>query len=463
MYVNPRMWMFTAGRNVVPIRFNPFNPVPGATVEQWMKAVTWILTRSFPNDEIMDIHFKDVVDTMYRRKGWDAENNIKGDPIMLSDLWDAMLEVLNDLQYGNDVSRNFYGAIYARISSMMRNHALVDMLNTPQGITFEQLANNDVIIDLEGLVDENDRAFVMSYLTIGMHTYKKANPTDHVSNLLVLEEASYVLQGNSRSTNYGPNSLQLIVKTLEEMFTTSGGNGLGIMAVEQLVGRIAPPIRKLIVNVVSHSVSDGEERNIIQGKLGITDKQTEHIQRMDKGETVVFIEGMPEAKNIQVWQLNDLLQVPTPSTPVTDDMMIQAMQPVLDENPGMLVSERLPDAIIQRVHRAKPVSAKDSASDRGPSPQLEIDPKIGRQLQEASLNQRYRDVCRERLELAKLGDPRPMAKAILGVANKIASSKMDDKSASRVLLIHTMAAMNVQQDSVLAQTIMSAIEEEIAA
>ncbi|MFW9803838.1 MAG: hypothetical protein ACFFFC_14345, partial [Candidatus Thorarchaeota archaeon] len=450
MYVNPRIWVFTAGRNIVPFRVNLFNPVPGVTVGQWMKAVVWFITRSFPNDEVLDIHFDDVVHTMYRKKGWDPKKNIKGQPIMLSDLWDAMLEVLDDLQYGNDVSRNFYGAIYARITSMMRNHSLVDMLNTPEGVSFELLVNNDVIIDLEGLVDENDRALIMSYLTIGMHMYKKANPTEHVSNLLVLEEASYVLQGSSKSIKYGPTTLELIVKTLEDMFTTSGGNGLGIVAIEQLISRIIPAIRKLIVNVITHAVSDGEERDLIQSKLGITDAQSEHILRMGKGETVVFIEGMTEAKNIQVWQLNDLLEVPIPTQPVTEEMVLQAMCPILEENPAMFATEPLPDEIISRIHRTKSASPEEIAlakkGNAKPAEEewrLKVDPVISNDLQDAARNERFLKVCRNRLDLAKRGDFKPIAEAIMGVANKLADGRMDIKSSSRVLHFYTMKDLNV--------------------
>ncbi|MHA2321884.1 MAG: ATP-binding protein, partial [Candidatus Thorarchaeota archaeon] len=365
-YLNPDLWVFTAGApDVAPLRINIFRPPKGVSLSKWMKVLVDILSGWLPNDRVMSMHFDDIVHTVYRNCGWKSKGNVQGRPILLSDLWDAVEEVGTSLDYGDELRQNFYGALYSRITSMLRNHAIVDMYNTEEGVTFEELASNDVLIDMEGL-PEQDRALLMGVLAAGIHMYKMANPTREITNVLFLEEASYLLQKPGTQDDYGPDANQMAIDRILDMLTTAGGNGLGVVLIEQLPGRLVDDAVKLVVNVIVHAIGDEEERKIVGGHIGVAEDRLDHIRQMRKGETLLHLEGQGIPKSVKILPLDKHLDIPIPTQRVTGDRIKQIMGRVIAELPHINSNVELPDTIMSRVDRSKPVDPV--ATDRvGPT------------------------------------------------------------------------------------------------
>ncbi|MFX0056533.1 MAG: hypothetical protein ACFFAD_16515, partial [Candidatus Hermodarchaeota archaeon] len=248
------IWVFTPGDpDTAPLRINLSIPPDNVPLELWMETVVQILSGLLPSDRVMSLHFDEIVDVAYRKCGWNAKKKIQGRPILLNDLWDAVEETASTLGYGDELAANFYGALTSRMRRMLRKHILVDIYNTEEGITWEQIADNNIIFDMSRL-PRDDRAFLMGLLAAGLHMYKSFNRTKEMTNLLVLEEASYILTPTKVQDLYGPDATQTLLYKMVDLFTTGGGNGLAAMAIEQLPGRIAPEIVKLIVNVIAHTI-----------------------------------------------------------------------------------------------------------------------------------------------------------------------------------------------------------------
>ena len=153
-----------------------------------------------PIDGVLKMHFDDVFHTMYRRCGWSISNNKQGRPITLADLYEAVLEVsaAKNLQYDDEVRKNIFGAMLARVKMMMRNPALVRMLNTTQGISIPELLNHTSVFILDNL-SESDKILVTGLLTAAVSEYRMANPLPELRNLLIIEESHYLL-GQSLET-----------------------------------------------------------------------------------------------------------------------------------------------------------------------------------------------------------------------------------------------------------------------
>ncbi|MFQ5831271.1 MAG: ATP-binding protein [Candidatus Thorarchaeota archaeon] len=445
LHLFPDIWVFTPGDlDTAPLRINLFSPPRNVPLTIWMDTVVQMLSGLLPSDRVMSLHFKDVVHTAYRNCGWSAKEKRQGRPILLSDLYEAMEEVSLNLDYGNELKANFYGALFSRIASMLRNHTVVDMYNTEEGITWEQLAENNVIIDMERLPNE-DRAFLMGLISAGLHRYKMFNPSKRITNLLVLEEASYVLKPSRVQDLYGPDASDTLLSLMTDMFTTCGGNGLGTLTIEQLPSRLASEIVKLIVNVISHAVGDESDRRIVGSHIGVEEARIDHLQQMRVGETLVYLEGSGVPRNVQIWPIDTLLEGRLSERPVTSEQVQKHMEPVFEEYENLRSTVDLPSNIITRIERSGPVGSGvlPRATPSGQSESLGA-----RSLREtqAYYNEKIREfVCDplflESLEMRRgsaVGDDvGPLVDMIVMVSEELAGRDLEQAWVAERLAVHS--------------------------
>ncbi|MHA1287266.1 MAG: hypothetical protein ACTSPB_07670, partial [Candidatus Thorarchaeota archaeon] len=168
----PELRIFTAGNpDIAPLRYNMWDVPPGVPVGKYIDRLTDVHTAALPNDGVISMHFDDIFNTMYENCGWGRMGNVRGRSIVLADLYQAFQQVaMNHISYGEEMSRDFYGALDARLRSMFRNEILVDMLNTPKGFSIPELLAHPTIIETRDLSPE-DRALLTGALTAGISEY----------------------------------------------------------------------------------------------------------------------------------------------------------------------------------------------------------------------------------------------------------------------------------------------------
>ncbi|MHA1424300.1 MAG: helicase HerA domain-containing protein, partial [Candidatus Thorarchaeota archaeon] len=125
----PEFRIFTAGNpGIAPLRYNMWDVPPGVPVGKYIDRLTDVHTAALPNDGVISMHFDDIFNTMYENCGWGRMGNVRGRPIVLADLYQAFQQVATShISYGEEMSRDFYGALDARLRSMLRNEILVDI------------------------------------------------------------------------------------------------------------------------------------------------------------------------------------------------------------------------------------------------------------------------------------------------------------------------------------------------
>ncbi|MHA2142562.1 MAG: hypothetical protein ACXADD_13770, partial [Candidatus Thorarchaeota archaeon] len=172
------------------------------------------------------MHVDDVVYKIYEICEWNLEKNKKGRPILLKDVVKAVKIVCASLPYGEEVNSNIQGALISRVKSILRKPSLVKMFNTNAGLTIDELMAHPTIIRMDDL-SGNDKILIMGILTAAVSEYKLANPSDEVTNLLILEEAHYLLGKTDLTGEANVAVRHQAVNALIEMLRVLGGTGLG--------------------------------------------------------------------------------------------------------------------------------------------------------------------------------------------------------------------------------------------
>ena len=386
----PDVRIFTCGRDDISnLVYSIWNPPKGVRITKWIDRVVQVLTLWMPNDEVIAMHIEDVIYTVYQNCGWNLETNQKGRPILLPDLVDAVREVSQRLDYGDEVSSNIYGALVARIKSILRKPALVSMYNTLTGVTVTELLSHPIIIEMDAL-SENDKILLMGILTAAVSEYKLANPTKKVSNLLVLEEAHYLLSGTDITGEANSGVRLQAVSAFIEMLRVLGGTGLGVILIDQSPSSLVPQAIKIPVNMIIHALSHEDDRRLVGKHARCTEAQIEHIGGMQVGEAVVYLQHEGEPKNVKMFTLNDMISDEIAPEDVDERTIVECMKKVWAADPTMYTHMRLPEGIMDRF------SHREETESQIPTDKLSVEYR--EDISRAVASPEFSDFCKESLE-----------------------------------------------------------------
>jgi hypothetical protein len=381
----PDVRVFTCGRaDVANLVYNPWNPPEGVRLTKWVDRVVEVWTLWMPNDKVISMHVDDVVYKIYELCSWDLEKNKHGRPILLKDVVKAVNIVCAALPYGAEVNSNIQGALVSRVKSILRKPSLVKMFNTKTGLTISEVLKHPTIIRMDDL-SENDKILVMGLLTAAVSEYKLANPSKRVTNLLVLEEAHYLL-GRTDVTGEANSAVRLqAVHALIEMLRVLGGTGLGVVLVDQLPSELVPKAVKIPVNTIVFALTHEEDKDLAGKRARCTDSQIEHISGMKVGEAVAFLQREGEPQNVMILPLSKIVSTSMADGPSGEEAIRKHMQPVFEQHPELCSSESLPSDIMERLTAKKPEPPKQWF-ERIPS-------ELRSKIEDAVRSEKFKEYC----------------------------------------------------------------------
>jgi hypothetical protein len=449
----PEFRIFTAGNpEIAPLRLNMWSPPPGVPVGKYIDKMADVHTAALPTDGVISMHFDDVFDTMYETCGWSRMGNVRGRPIMLPDLYLAAQRVAEKhLKYGGDMKQDFFGALDARVRSMLRNPVLVDMYNTTAGLTIPELLAHPTIIEMRDLSAE-DRTLLTGILTVGISEYLTANPSRTIKHLLVLEEAHHFLKRFDSSGGYAePTAKQHARDNIVEMFRSQRGKGLGLLFTDQIPGSMTPEVVKLHSNVIIHRLTDEAERVLVGRQALCNDRQIEHIGGMEVGETVIRLMIDSTPRNVQILPLDYHLTSPLPSRVWKDEMVREAMRRVFENNSALSVSEQLSPEFVAVLKGETPRSSVASVEETVERPQDLHD------IPEIVNTPAFVDAYMDRVGDAARGDPSRVARLLTKVASKFVTSEVNQIPFAERLLLHSAGMLKEPKETAVLADILVAI------
>ena len=141
----------------------------------------------------------DVFDADYMTKRYNLESSRYLFPTMqdLKDEIDSYIK--NEMDYEGEVSGNIKTAMNARLDSLCVG-AKGYMFNTNDLPDIQSLLEERVVLELEGLADDSDKAFCVGLFVILINEYRQVYREEHLDesmglqHLLVIEEAHRLLK-----------------------------------------------------------------------------------------------------------------------------------------------------------------------------------------------------------------------------------------------------------------------------
>jgi DNA helicase HerA-like ATPase len=163
--------------------------------------------------------------------------------------------VEEELKYDGEVAGNVKTAIKVRLENLCGG-AKGFTFNTNEYLDFATLLEKNVVVELEGLADDSDKAFSVGLLVIFINEYRQiakeisGNQKTELKHLLVIEEAHRLLKNvdTERTTETSGNPKGKAVEHFTNMIAEMRAYGQGVIVAEQIPTKLAPDIIKKLVD-----------------------------------------------------------------------------------------------------------------------------------------------------------------------------------------------------------------------
>lgn len=306
-----------------PLRLNPFDFEPGSDTDANRVHVLTHIDRlkatfnaSFPMYASMPYILEEAILEVYQERGWnlgrsenrfvDIYNHDFRDYLpTLRDLYWKVDDVVKRKGYFQEQQMNIQAALKARLSSLLVG-AKGTMLDTARSLPSKDLFERPVVIELENLGDDDEKAFLMGLLVSRLYEWRKATftniPNHPLRHVLVVEEAHRLLANipdTSANMEVG-NSRGKAVASFVDMLSEIRSYGEGVIVVDQLPSRVSPNIVKGTGTKIVHRLLANDDRESVGGTMGLTDEQIADMSLLRTGECIISQDGDLKAFQVLV-------------------------------------------------------------------------------------------------------------------------------------------------------------------
>jgi uncharacterized protein len=251
---------------------------------------------AFESDEPFPQVLSAALTRCYEQLGWDLA---LGEPAVpgtapryptLADLQAVAEQVVTEIGYGQEVTDNVRGFIKVRLSSL-RLGTTGRFFEGGHPIDFDQLLKRNVVLEIEDVGDDRDKAFLMGTVLVRLVEHlrmrQRHDPAAGLQHLSVFEEAHRLLR---RSDQAGPAAHA--VETFAGLLAEIRAYGEGLIVAEQIPSKLVPDVIKNTAVKIVHRLPAKDDRDAVGATMNITDAQSAFLVTLTPGEGAVFTDGM---------------------------------------------------------------------------------------------------------------------------------------------------------------------------
>jgi hypothetical protein len=287
--------------DLAPFRLNPFELVSRhQSLASHIDTLKATLAAVFPMEAAMPQIVEEAIINAYAKKGWmihENENLLVDDPWAPdSDVWPTFSDMIGELdavikskKMGTEFEEKYRGSLVARLTSLTLG-TKGRMLNTRRSMNLDQLLDKRVVIELEELKDEQDKALLMGLILTRLAECMKQRHREQPGfrHLTLVEEAHRLL---SRPEPGDPGSKKMGVEMFANLLAEVRKYGEGLIIADQIPNKLVSDVIKNTNTKIVHRLFAADDRNTIGDAMGLSDEQKEFLPMLQPGETIIYCGG----------------------------------------------------------------------------------------------------------------------------------------------------------------------------
>lgn len=306
---------YTLGNEQVsPFRFNPFELLPNEQLAGHIDILKATFAAVFPMEASMPYLIEEAIVRSYESKGWDIHTsknflfetpfNCNGQafPIM-SEMLEQLKAVIESKGFGADLQQKYEGSLISRLDNLTVG-SKGRMLNTRVSLDVSALLDQKVVIELDELKDEQDKALMMGLLIgrVAEAVKQRHKVKKDFKHLTLIEEAHRLLE---KPQGFEDGAKKLGVSLFANLLAEVRKYGEGLIIADQIPNKLAPEVLKNTNTKIIHRLFAADDRHAMGETVGLTEEQINFLPMLKAGETIVYSAGWHEAVRTNITKPRD--------------------------------------------------------------------------------------------------------------------------------------------------------------
>lgn len=313
---SPKMRVFAIGDPDCALKLNPF-VFEGVSCSTHIDHLKALFAAAYVLYAPMPYILEQALNEVYLDRGWDLTSGHcwrapNGHPRAwptLTDLYHKVGQVIARTGYGPRLEPEIRAALEVRVNNL-RLGAKGLLLDTPSSVTLDELVTQPTVLELQGIGDAEQRAFLLGLLLIKIYEGCIAwGPSDSLRLLVVIEEAHRLLEERSPSVSEDfANPQGKAIQSFADILAEMRAYGVGLVIAEQSPTRITRQVIKNTATKITHQLVDAEDWRLMSDAMALQENEGRSIVTLPKGQALIFSIGMDRPLRVQI-------HAPSPTKP----------------------------------------------------------------------------------------------------------------------------------------------------
>ncbi|MBO0806647.1 MAG: ATP-binding protein, partial [Nocardiopsaceae bacterium] len=246
----------------------------------------------------------------------------------LGNLQRAAESVVTEIGYSQRVTDDVLGFIRVRIASL-RAGTTGRFLEGGHPIDFGKLLERNVVLEIEDVGDDRDKAFLMGTVLIRLAEHlrltrgtrylpgKPGFPSQPapgrpggLRHLTVVEEAHRLLRRAEPGSEHGAgaHAVEMFAGLLAEI----RAYGEGLIIAEQIPARVISDVVKNTAVKIAHRLPAADDREAVGATMNVTPSQSRYLVTLPPGRAAAFADGMDSPMLVAITDSTERELAPAP-------------------------------------------------------------------------------------------------------------------------------------------------------
>ncbi len=334
--------VYTIGRNIAPLTFNPLIPPAGTDPKTWLKKLNEVIAHAYCLGNGVLFLLQQAVDAVYDEAGV-YENLVAR--------WPTFKDVLAKARSMDTRGREagWLSSTLRALSSLCFG-GMGELLNSSSNKSIDHVFDGNVILELDGLSQADKTFFVQACLLYLHHKKMAENVRERFDRCILIEEAHHVLSGQRTSLTGSESVMDTTYREIREF-------GVSLVLLDQMPSKLSGFALANSYATICMSMSNRADINAMTQTL-LLDSGKDILGTLDVGQAVVKLQG-----RIQRPFLISIPEFNIRKGRVTDEQIGQYMK-------GKICRFGAEDQVSNGATKEKDRPMEDDADDSPSGPQI---------------------------------------------------------------------------------------------
>jgi hypothetical protein len=311
--------VYTIGRSIAPLRFNPLIPPAGTDPKTWLKKLNEVIAHAYCLGNGVLFLLQQAVDAVYEDAGV-YDNLVQRFPTFK----DVLLKARSMDTRGRE--SGWLSSTLRALSSLCFG-GMGDLLNSSSNRSIDHILDGNVVLELDGLSQADKTFFVQACLLYLHHKKMAENVRERFDRCILIEEAHHILSGQRTSLTGSESVMDTTYREIREF-------GVSLVLLDQMPSKLSGFALANSYATICMSMSNRADINAMSQTL-LLDSGKDILGTLEVGQAVVKLQG-----RIARPFLISIPEFGIEKGRVTDQQIREYMK---DRIPQFVTEDRVPD------------------------------------------------------------------------------------------------------------------------